>query len=62
MDLDSLSISSISADKQANIVAQAQVAVAQKANQQPKIAGEIIAAAAQSTPEPGKGALVNKIA
>jgi L-lysine 2,3-aminomutase len=60
--LNNITPASISADKQANVALQAQVAVAKKVNDQPKIAGELIQAAAQSTPEPGKGQKLSVIA
>ena len=61
MDLENITPESISADKQANIALQAQVTVAARANNQTKIAGQIIEAAVR-TPEPGKGGLLNTVA
>jgi hypothetical protein len=61
MDLNSLSIESISASKQSQIALEAQVAVAQKANKQNEVAGQLIVAAIKSA-EPGKGGLVDTTA
>lgn len=62
MDLENISIASISAQKQANVMLEAQVAIAKKINKQPEIAGELIQAAAQSIPDPGKGTVLNVVA
>lgn len=55
MEVPNISAASISADKQAQYIQEAQVAVAKKKNEQPEIAGQLIQSAAQSAPEPGKG-------
>ncbi|NMC63201.1 MAG: putative motility protein [SAR324 cluster bacterium] len=64
MDLENLSIASISAWQQANIQTEVGVKVLKTANDQMKVAGEIIIAALQTTPhpEPGKGQRVDVLA
>ena len=62
MDLENINIATISANQQANYMLQAQVAIAKKVNQQPQVAAGLIQAAVSSTPEPGKGAILNVVA
>ena len=62
MDIENLSISSISDAALSNIQNQAQVIVANRAKDQPKIAGQIVQDAVQRTPEPGKGQKLNTVA
>lgn len=59
MEVPNISAASISADKQAQYIQEAQVAVAKKKNEQPQVAAQLIESAAQSAPEPGKGAKLN---
>jgi hypothetical protein len=62
MDLENLSVASISANKQANYILEAQVAIAKKVNQQPEVAASLIQAAVSNLPEPGKGSKLDVIA
>lgn len=64
MELEGLSIESISAWKQANIQTQIGVEVAKKAIDQSKVAGNVILEAVKSAPSPesGKGTKLNIVA
>jgi membrane protease subunit (stomatin/prohibitin family) len=61
MDLESLSVASISASKQSQYALEAQVAVAKSANKQSEVAGQIVIDAVKSA-EPGKGGLLDTVA
>lgn len=63
MELESLSIESISAWKQANIQSEIIVEVAKKAIDQSKVAGSVILDAVRDAPKPdGKGGRLNVVA
>ncbi len=61
MELENISIASISANAQELAAQKVQVEVAKKANEQPKIAASLILAATGGA-EPGKGGLLDKVA
>lgn len=64
MELESLSIESISAWKQANIQSEIAVEVTKKAIDQSKVAGSVILDAVRDAPKPaaGKGQRLNVVA
>lgn len=61
MELEDISVASISANKLELAAQKVQIEVAKKANEQPKIAAQLILSATGAQ-EPGKGGLVDRVA
>lgn len=62
MDLESLSVASISAFQRANVALEMQVAVAKKVNEHTEVAGQLIVNAISAAAETGKGGRLNVVA